>query len=486
MSRPAKSRQHRVVLLADLLTAAPPEAPALAFGGQTWTFGELADDVARVATLVASRTASGDRVALVGRNRPAFVSALYGIPRAGRVAVPLNQRLAPAELEAQVDRVGATLVIGDLPGAVPWAEWEAEVAASAPDPDLPGPAPEDPAWILFTSGTTGSPKGAVLTQTSLLAAVEGANAARPVADDDVYLFCFPLCHVAAYNVACLHARGRPVVLLEGFTVDDLPRAVARHGVTTLSLAPTMLAMLLDDPGFDFAAFASLRQVAYGASAMAPDLLRRGTETLGVGFAQGYGMTELSGNTVFLDEAGHRSALTDRPHLLRAAGRPSPLAEVRIAPDGQILVRGPQVMAGYWDEPEATAATIVDGWLHTGDLGEIDDEGYLYVVDRAKDIVVTGGENVSSREVEDILSTHPAVGQVAVVGVPDERWGEAVCAVVVPRNGASVTLEDLVDHTRGVLGGFKQPRRLVLVDELPTNASGKVLKRDLRAQVAAAT
>ena len=470
------------MLLAELLTAAPADAPALAFADRTWTFGELADDVARVASLVAERTAPGDRVALVGRNRPAYLSALYGIPLAGRVAVPLNQRLAPAELESQIARVGATMVVGDGPDAIPWTDWEAAVAAISPDPGLPRPAPHDPAWILFTSGTTGSPKGAVLTQASLLAAVAGANTARPVAADDVYLYCFPLCHVAAYNVACLHARGRPVVLMEGFDATALPAVVAQHGVTTMSLAPTMLAMLLDDPGFRATPFASLRQVAYGASSMPPDLLRRGTEALGVGFAQGYGMTELSGNAVFLDEDGHRAALTDRPHLLRAAGRPSPAAEVRLGADGEILVRGPQVMAGYWDEPEATAATIVDGWLHTGDLGEIDDEGYLYVVDRAKDIVVTGGENVSSREVEDVLSTHPAVGQVAVIGVPDDRWGEAVCAVVVPRNGASVTLEGLVEHTRGVLGGFKQPRRLVLVDELPTNASGKVLKRELRAEV----
>jgi acyl-CoA synthetase (AMP-forming)/AMP-acid ligase II len=471
-------------LLADLLTGPPAEAPALVFGDRTWSFGQLAADVARVATLVASRSEPGDRVALVGRNRPAYLAALYGIPRAGRVAVPLNQRLAPAELEAQVARAGATLVIGDLSDAVPWADWEAALAATAPDPGLPRCAPDGPAWILFTSGTTGSPKGAVLTQASLLAAVDGANAARPVADDDVYLFCFPLCHVAAYNVACLHARGRPVVLMEGFDAEALPPVVARHGVTCLSLAPTMLAMLLDEPGFDPAPFGSLRQVAYGASPMSPDLLRRATKALGVGFAQGYGMTELSGNAVFLDEDGHRSALSDRPHLLRAAGRPSPVVEVRIAEDGEILVRGPQVMAGYWDDPEATAAAIVDGWLHTGDLGEIDEDGYVYVVDRAKDIVVTGGENVSSREVEDVLASHPAVGRVAVIGVPDGRWGEVVCAVVVPRNGASVTLEELVAHTRGVLGGFKQPRRLVLVDALPVNTSGKVLKRDLREQVSA--
>jgi acyl-CoA synthetase (AMP-forming)/AMP-acid ligase II len=452
-------RLHELIVRSD--------APALTFGATTWTFAELADEIARAAAVVAERTAPGDRVALVGRNSLAYAVALYAIPAAGRLAVPLNQRLAPAELAAQAERVGATLLIDD------WDAWQGDVSAAAPIELLSGPS-SDPAWILFTSGTTGTPKGAVLTHAGLLAAVRGSNAARPVRSDDVYLYPFPLCHVAAYNLLCLHAEGRPVVLMEGFDAQVLPRLVREHEVTTMSLAPTMLAMLLDDPDFDPESFAGVRQVAYGASAMSPDLYRRATETLGVDIAQGYGMTELSGNAVFLDGDGHRT----HP---RSAGRPSPEVEVRLADDGEILVRAPQVMAGYWDDPEATAATIVDGWLHTGDLGERDDDGYLYVVDRSKDIVVTGGENVSSREVEDVLSTHPAVGQVAVVGVPDDRWGEAVCAVVVP--SAPVTLDDLVAHTRGVLGGFKQPRRLVLVDALPTNAGGKVLKRELREQLA---
>lgn len=468
--------------LADLLTAAPATAPALVWEGRTLTFGALADEVARVAAAVTARTTTGDRVALAGRNSAGYLAALYGIPAAGRVAVPLNQRLAPAELRGQVDRVGAALVLGDLEGAVAWSEWS-DVVARTPPASPPAGAGSDPAWILFTSGTTGSPKGAVLTHDSLLAAVTGTNAARPVLDDDVYLYAFPLCHVAAYNVLCHHARGRPVVLLPGFDAVDLPAAVVGHGVTTLSLAPTMLAMLLDAPGFEPATFAGVRQVAYGASAMAPDLLRRAVRVLGVGIAQGYGMTELSGNAVFLDEEGHRRALTDRPALLRSCGRPAPGVELRLTDGGEILVRAPQVMAGYWDEPEATAAAVVDGWLHTGDLGEVDGDGYVYVVDRAKDIVVTGGENVSSREVEDVLADHPAVRQVAVVGVPDERWGEAVCAVVVPAPGSDPELADLVAHTRGRLGGFKQPRRLVLVDALPVNAAGKVLKRELRQQVA---
>ena len=453
------------MLLHELIAATAE--PALVSADGTWSFEELADQIARTAALASERSAPGDRIALIGRNSVAYAVALYAIPAAGRIAVPLNQRLAPAELAAQADRVGAALVIDD------WGAWAAEVAGTAPTDLSPGPA-DAPAWILFTSGTTGTPKGAVLTHASLLAAVRGSNAARPVAPDDVYLYPFPLCHVAAYNLLCLHAEGRPVVLMDGFDAQLLPRLVREHAVTTMSLAPTMLAMLLDDPEFDPQTFEGVRQVAYGASPMSPDLFRRTTETLGVDIVQGYGMTELSGNAVFLDGEGHRT----HP---RAAGRPSPEVELRLAEDGEILVRAPQVMAGYWDDPEATAATIVDGWLHTGDLGELDDDGYLYVTDRSKDIVISGGENVSSREVEDVLSTHPAVGQVAVVGVPDERWGEAVCAVVVPRG--ELTLDDLVAHTRGVLGGFKQPRRLVLVDELPTNAAGKVLKRDLREQLA---
>ncbi|HEY5886864.1 MAG TPA: AMP-binding protein [Acidimicrobiales bacterium] len=481
------------MLLHDLPATAEPAARALTFGDEHWSFARLTAEIDRVATAVTVRTDAGDRVGLVGRNRLAYVAALYGIPAAGRIAVPLNHRLAPAEIAAQAEYAGTTVVIGDrgddgLDGAVPWAEWSTEVAASPPSALRGGPAPDDPAWILFTSGTTGRAKGAVLTHRSLLAAVEGANAARPVADDDVYGFCFSLCHVAAYNVFCLHAAGRPVVITEGFDPAELARVGEREPVTTVSLAPTMLAMLLDhlrdDAGAGRNPFATLRQLAYGASSMAPELLRRGAETLGVGFAQGYGMTELSGNAVFLDAEAHRSALTDRPHLLRAAGKPSPVVKVRIAGDGEILVRGPQVMAGYWDDPEATAATIVNGWLHTGDFGEIDAEGYLYVVDRAKDIVVTGGENVSSREVEEVLADHPGVATVAVIGVPDERWGEAVCAVIVPVPSAEPSLEDLVAFTRGRLGGFKQPRRLVLVSGLPVNAAGKVLKRELRAEVTA--
>ncbi|MFN7150995.1 MAG: AMP-binding enzyme, partial [Microthrixaceae bacterium] len=215
-----------------------------------------------------------------------------------------------------------------------------------------------------------------------------------------------------------------------------------------------------------------------------------------GLAQGYGMTELSGNAVFLSPEDHRRAAADRPELLAAAGRPGPLVALRVVDDddvevepgrpGEILVRGDQVCGGYWKDPAATAASRMGPWLRTGDIGRIDDNGVLYIVDRKKDLIITGGENVASREVEDLVGLHPDVAAVAVVGVPDERWGELVCAVVVPAAGTTFDADALVAWTDGRLAGFKRPRRVVAVDSLPTNASGKVDKAALRAVLGAAT
>jgi acyl-CoA synthetase (AMP-forming)/AMP-acid ligase II len=259
----------------------------------------------------------------------------------------------------------------------------------------------------------------------------------------------------------------------------------------------MLAMLLDHPRRGDHDISTLRTVSYGAAAMPLDLLRRSfAELPEVGLAQGYGMTELSGNAVFLSPEDHRRAASTDPDLLTAAGRPAPMTALRIRSEdgteapvgepGEILVRGDQVCAGYFDDPEASAAAMVDGWLHTGDVGRIDDRGYLHVVDRLKDIIITGGENVSSREVEDALGTHPAVRSVAVVGRPDDRWGELVVAVVVLRGGAvPPTLEELRDRCT-TLAGFKHPRDLLVVEELPTNASGKIDKVALRSIVGTGT
>lgn len=401
--------------LVSRAAARTPDAPALVTDEGVWSFAELE---ARVAARAAA-TAPRERVPMSGENRAEWVVAYYGVPRGGGVLVPINHRLADAEQAALAER----------------ARRE--------------PVPEGTAWLLFTSGTTGTPKAVPLTHRSLLAAARNTALARPVRDDDVFLTPFPLCHVAGYNVLVFHQHGRPAVVLRRFDPAALTSAVRRHGVTVASLAPTMLDSLLDHVAATGATLPTLRLITHGAAPMPPALRRRATHALGVALSEGYGMTELSGNAVF-------------------DGRPGPLAEVRLDPaTGEILVRGPQV-AGPVDG---------EGWLHTGDAGAWDADGRLRVVDRLKDVVITGGENVMSLEVEAVLHEHPAVAEAVVVGMPDPRWGEAVTAAVVRR--ADVGEAELVAHVRARLAGFKTPKRIVFVDALPHNASGKVPKDEVR-------
>jgi acyl-CoA synthetase (AMP-forming)/AMP-acid ligase II len=319
--------------------------------------------------------------------------------------------------------------------------------------------------------------------------------ARPVDVDDVYVYPFPLCHVAGYNVLQRHANGRPVALLDGFDASRFCDVVEATSATSCSLAATMLASLLDLLGAEperRGQLTTLRSIGYGASPMPTPLLRRADAMLGVDLGQGYGMTELSGNAVFLDAATHRRGLDDDESILSAAGVPAPGVEVRIVDEdgtdladgqvGEITVRAPQVMVGYLDDPEATAAAIVDGWLRTGDLGRLDD-GMLRVVDRRKDMIISGGENVASLEVEEAVMSHPTVSRVAVIGVPDAHWGENVCAVVVPVDADGFDVDAVETHVRSRLAGFKVPRHWWLVDALPVNAAGKVTKAELRRRVA---
>ncbi|MGI9601263.1 MAG: AMP-binding protein [Acidimicrobiales bacterium] len=480
------------MLLHEVLTEAPADGVGLIDGDRTWTFAELHEAARVLAGRVGAVTEPGDRVAVIGANVGEYVAALYGVPMGGRLLTLLNQRLSPAELVDQLSDSGATAIVGDpllideiwsrrpasLVERLAWADCHSGGADPA-GPGSEGHAAEV-AWLIFTSGTTGRAKGAMLTHAGLLAAADAAAGARAVAADEVYLYSFPLCHVAAYNVLIQHRAARPVVLIPGFDPVRFMAEVERHGVTATSLAPTMMTMLLEHPNFDAARLHTLRRIGYGASPIPEALLRRLDHELpAVDLSQGYGMTELSGNAVYLDADDHRRALTEAPHLLRAAGRPAPGVEVRLADDGEICVRAAQVMAGYWGRPEVTADVLVDGWLHTGDVGRLDEDGYLYVVDRKKDIIVTGGENVASREVADVVFAHPDVVEAAVVGVPDEQWGEAVCAVVVGRNGATVDAESVVAHCRRHLAGFKKPRFVFQIDELPKNAGGKILNRVVR-------
>ena len=491
--------------LHDLVSAAAAGAPGrpavVTDDGTTATFAEFDRQVRGVAGWVAARTAPGDRVAVVADNSAAYAQLYYGVPHSGRVLTLINQRLSPAEQAAQLATAGPTLLLGGqrylsalTHTGVPTVAFESDEWRAAPAADLPlavAASPDDPAWLLFTSGSTGVPKAVVHSHRSILTAVWGSVQGRSVPPGGVYLLPFPMCHIAGYNMLVQHAVAATVVLCAQFRPEGFAQLVRTHAVTSCSLAPTMLHSLLGHLERTGTDLPSLDAIAYGSAAMPLDLLRRAIDTLGVDFHQGYGMTETGGNITFLGPDDHRAGAMGRPELLTSAGYPHRDVEIGIAapsgdllPSGQvgeIVVRGAQVTPGYWPDGVSTES----GWLHTGDMGRTDPDGRLFVVDRLKDIIVTGGENVSSREVEDVLSGHPAVDQVAVVAVPDDYWGETVCAVVVPVPGHRPTAEELVDHVRTEIAGFKRPRVVLFTEALPLTGNGKVAKDRVRAFARAA-
>ncbi|WP_406279131.1 class I adenylate-forming enzyme family protein [Embleya sp. NBC_00896] len=477
-------------ILVDAAREVPERTALIVPGHASWTFAELAAHARALAATVAARTSPGARVGILAFNRAEYVAAYYGVPWAGRVLVPLNPRLHPREWADQLARSGAELLFGDADlldrlGRPEVPTLDLDTVASMPARAF-APAADESAltWLLFTSGTTGRPKGVRLTHRSLTAAMRASLACRPVGADTVVLTPFPLAHVAGYQVGAHHLARRPVVVLRRYEPAELAAVVREFEVTNLSLAPTMIDALLDHVREGDGLRERIRSISYGASPITPDLIRRVDELLGCGLDQGYGMTELSGNAVFLAAADHR------PELYAAAGRPGPGVEIRIVDDagrpvptgdtGEISVRSEQVADGYW---QLDTGEFADGWFRTGDLGRLDADGYVYVLDRKKDVIITGGENVSAREVEAVLREHPDVRDVAVVGEPDTRWGERVVAVVVAAPGASVAPDALVTLCRSRLAGFKVPRRVLFTDALPVTGTGKISKPALREQVA---
>ena len=478
---------HRIDLIHDIVSrgahAAPGRPAVIAPDGTATTFAAFDAQIRALAAWVDAGTDRNGRIAVIADNGVDYARLYYAVPRAGRILVLVNQRLSPAEQAAQLAGTEPTLIVGErrfldaLPQvaaelvAFDSARWRGALAWSTQDPPVEV-APDDPAWLLFTSGSTGHPKPVVHTHRSITTAVRGTVAGRSVRPGGVYLLPFPMCHIAGYNMLVHHAARATVLPVPAFRAEEFAATVNTHGVTSCSLAPTMLHALLAHLERSGTELPTLREIAYGSAAIPADLLQRALARLDVDFHQGYGMTETGGNATFLGPSEHRSGAAGDVAALASAGRPHAELEVRIDEStGEILLRGDQVAP--------SVARTPGGWFRTGDVGRFDDEGRLVVVDRLKDVIITGGENVSSREVEDVLSGHPDVDSVAVVGVPDEYWGEAVCAVVVAHANSTTTADDLINHVRAHLTAFKRPRHVLFVDELPTTSNGKIAKTVIR-------
>jgi len=483
---------------------------AVAFEGRDLTYAELDRRSDQVAGLLQGLGVDpGDRVAWLGRASEAWFEIFFGVAKVRACFAPINTRLAAPEIAfilkdsganlffvspefyaaaeailAEIDRPIRVITVG---GGHPVFGDYAALRDSAPAPSLTTLRADDDVLQLYTSGTTGLPKGVRLTNRNYSAFIELRHQVEGFSyeADDTVLILMPMFHVAGTNISFAGlASGGRLLLQADFLPPKVLDAIASERVAHVFLAPVMINALLQTPGVETTDFSSLKSVSYGASPISEAVLAKATETFGCGFIQFYGMTETTGAGTTLAPKDHKG------ELLRACGKSWASLETRIANEdgntlgvgeiGEIEIRGPIVMAGYWNRPEATAETIrPDGWLRTGDAGYRNADGYFFVHDRVKDMIVSGGENVYPAEVENAILGCPGVADVAVIGIPDERWGEAVKAIVVVMPGARPDSADIIAYARERIAGYKAPKSVDFIDALPRNPSGKVLRRELR-------
>ena len=480
--------------------------------GQTTTYGEHGSRVLRLASAMRKELGiePGDRVAVMSLNSAMFEELYHAGMLGACVINPLNLRFAPRELThvlsdsatkvvfvdvwfaAVIDSVRAAagvekvVLMGD--GDVPH-DYSYEDLVAAGEELVPAePEESDPALLMYTGGTTGLPKGVLLTQRNLMLTAYHIGMTVRVERDDVYLVQVPMFHAASMGaIVAMPTTGGKLVTVPVFDAGSVMKACEEHGCTNTIMVPTMLAMTFAHPEYAPERMRSLQRLTYGASPMPrPVLDRLRREQPQLELYQGYGMTESAALVSVLLPEDHlreeKLASAGRPvqgtivQIQDEGGNPLPVGEV-----GEVCIRGGQFMQEYWRRPEETAEAFRDGWYHSGDAGRLDDEGYLYLVDRTKDMIVTGGENVYSTEVEQAVASHPAVAQVAVIGIPHELYGEAVHAIVVLAPDASATEEELIGHCRGLIAGYKVPKSVSFREEpLPLSGAMKVLKRELRA------
>ena len=479
-----------------------PDSIALIHGdGDRVSYRELADNAERAAALLTrDGIGRGDRVAYLGENQPSFVETLFGCVMVGAVFVPLNTRLAAPELGFILDDAGARLLIHDARLAdIAVAATGGRVPTIVAGDDLAvagGPAPspvalgeDDPAVLLYTSGTTGRPKGAILTHGNLTWNCINVLVDADVASTDVALIISPLFHTAALGMGLLPIllKGGTAILERSFDAGRALQLIERHRVTMLSGVPTTFQFIAEHPQWATTDIGSLRKLTCGGSPV-PTRVLEAYEARGLSFSQGYGMTETSPGATFLPASMSRAKMGSAGishfftsvRILDADGK-----EAAPGTTGESQIAGPNVTIGYHEDPAATAAAFTDdGWFRSGDVGYFDEDGYLFVSDRLKDMIISGGENIYPAEVEGLIMELDDVTGVAVIGVPDHRWGEVPWAVITVRTGANVSAGQISAHLAGRIARYKIPKNVVIIDQLPRTASGKVRRVELRAQIQA--
>ena len=492
-----------------------PDKTALNDASRKLTFAELDVVTNRIAqAIIGSGIVPGSHIAFYGKNSIEYIEALFGAAKAGCALLPLNWRLTVGELAMVVEDAQPVLMLVDREyrdlaaqlregASLPWLaiefdstsrdrtafdDWVSEFPARDPALKID---PQSTAFLLYTSGTTGKPKGVQLTHNSLyfMRLCEHLEPTFSWHPNDKMVFMMPNFHLVGtgFTIQGLY-NGIPITILPTADMAKLLELIARDRPTICCLVPTAIQMLLDHPDARNTDFSSLRMVWYSGSPISLKLLKRALSEMKCEFMQFYGATESLGAITLLRPDQHD--LNDEQKL-KSCGTPMPLTEIKFidssgceVPDGsagEIVIRTPALFKGYWNQPELTASALEDGWYKTGDAGYRDSDGLIYLVDRVKDMIVTGGENVYSSEVEHALVSHPAVAQVAVIGLPDERWGEKVTAVVVIAKGQSVREDELISHCRKLIAGYKLPKSIFFATALPMTPSGKIMKTALRDQ-----
>lgn len=492
--------------------ARAPERPALTFENRTWSYGEMQVQIERLAAvLAAAGIKAGERVAYLGANHPTMLFSLFACARIGAIQVPLNFRLSAPELAAIVQDCGATGVMADtqyapvlesvrdsLPCTRWWCTdadrpgWDALLPAMArPLPEsLPvSGADDDVVALIYTSGTTGRPKGVMLSNRNFWTNNLNLALANDMTSQDVTLACAPLFHVGGLCVVLLPTLmcGGHLILQGGFEPLAYLEAIQRHKVTLSFAVPAMLLFASQHTQFGAIDLSSLRLIAVGGAPV-PEPLLLAYQARGIPLSQGYGMTEATAGVTFLD--ARRAA-----SKLGSCGKPLMLTEVKIVDAegntlvepharGEICMRGGNITRGYWNRSDETAKALdAEGWLHSGDGAYVDEEGFYTICDRIKDMIISGGENIYPAEIESLLYEHPAIAEVAVIGAPDERWGERVLVIAALKPGAALSFEQLIQFVEPRLARYKLPRELHVLDAMPRNANGKIVKTELRQRFA---